>query len=507
MHLQPRLSKSRYLAGLQCSRRLCLGWHDPEPRSEPLAVTVLAVGTDIGIAARLLVPGGILVDEGPDQHAQAVERTKELIGKPDVPAIFEAAFAFNRVLIRADVLERLPSGAWRLAEVKSTTRVKTEHLHDLAIQAYVITGCGIALDQMQLVHVNTSYVRDEDKIDWHAYFTPEDLTDEVRNLLASVPERVAEMHAFLGMPTAPEIRPSGHCFSPFECEFWKRCTANKPSDWIFYLPRLNATTFAELDGNDIESMRDIPSDFPLTPGQQRVVDAAVSGREYISDDLGDALAPLGPPATYLDFETFSPAVPLYAGTSPYQRIPFQWSIHHDDGVGGVRHFEFLANGDVDPRREFAETLLHAINRASGPIIVYSPFEASVLRQVAEFLPALGSNLFALLERICDLLPVVRTNVAHPRFLGSYSIKSVAPALVPAFNYDDLDEIAGGDDASAVFFRLASDQSLSDLNRTRYRQALLTYCSRDTLALLYVHRTLKELSLAIAAIIGVPGLRN
>ena len=251
MRLQPRLSKSRYLAGLQCSRRLWLGWHDPEPRSEPLPGTVLAVGTDIGIAARLLVPGGILVEEGPDQHAQAVARTRELIANPDVPAIFEAAFAFDNVLIRADIFERLPSGAWRLAEVKSTTRVKPEHLDDLAIQAYVITGCGIALEQMQLIHVDTSYVR-ENEIDWPAYFKPEDLTDEVRNLLPSVRERVAEMHAVLGMPTAPEVRPSGHCFSPFECEFWTRCTANKPLDWIFYLPRLHTTTFAELGAKGIE---------------------------------------------------------------------------------------------------------------------------------------------------------------------------------------------------------------------------------------------------------------
>jgi hypothetical protein len=303
------------------------------------------------------------------------------------------------------------------------------------------------------------------------------------------------MHAVLGMPTAPEIRPSGHCFSPFECEFWKRCTANKPSDWIFYLPRLNATTFAQLDGDGIESMRNIPPDFSLTPGQQRVVDAVVSGREYISDDLGDALAPLGPPAVYLDFESFSPAMPLYGGTRPYQRIPFQWSIHYDDGIGDVCHFEFLADGQVDPRREFPETLLQTIDSTSGPIIVYSPFEASVLRDLAEFLPGLASSFFALLERICDLLPVVRTNVAHPGFFGSYSIKSTAPALVPGFNYDDLDEVAGGDDASAVFFRLASDRSLSDLHRGRYRRALLTYCSRDTLALLYVHRRLRELSLS------------
>src|SRR5580704_2376803 len=131
MRPQPRLSKSRYIVGLQCPRRLWLGWHDPEPRSEAEPGTILAVGTDVGVAARLLVPGGVLVEEGPHQHAEAVERTQQLIANPTVQAIFEAAFAFDRVLLRADFLERLPSGARRLAEVKSTTRVKTEHLHDL----------------------------------------------------------------------------------------------------------------------------------------------------------------------------------------------------------------------------------------------------------------------------------------------------------------------------------------------------------------------------------------
>src|SRR5579862_8302541 len=364
MRPQPRLSKSRYITGLQCSRRLWLGWHEPEPRSEPEPGSILAVGTDVGVAARLLVPGGVLVEEGPDQHTEAIERTRALIADPTVPAIFEAAFAFDRALMRADILERLPSGGWRLGEVKSSTRVKPEHLHDLAIQAYVIAGSGLVVEEMQLVHVDTSYVCADAGIDWRAYFAREEVTHEVRDLLPSVPERVAEMHAILAMPTAPEVRPSGHCFSPFACEFWDRCTAGKPSDWIIYLPRLRATRFAELDVSGIESMRDIPPDFPLTPGQQRVVDAMLSGQEFISDGLRDALALLGPPASYLDFETFSPAIPLYAGTRPYQGIPFQWSIHHDDGAGNVRHFEFLADGGVDPRREFAETLIEAINRST-----------------------------------------------------------------------------------------------------------------------------------------------
>ena len=100
---------------------------------------------------------------------------------------------------------------------------------------------------------------------------------------------------------------------------------------------------------------------------------------------------LGPPASYLDFETFSPAIPIYSGTGPYQCIPFQWSLHHDDGADNVRHFEFLATGDVDPRREFAETLLQGLDKPAAPIIVYSSFEATVLR-ILLMLFLIGRNL-------------------------------------------------------------------------------------------------------------------
>jgi hypothetical protein len=195
----------------------------------------------------------------------------------------------------------------------------------------------------------------------------------------------------------------------------------------------------------------------------------------------------------LDFETFSPAIPLYAGTHPYQRIPFPWSMHHDDGAGKVCHFEFLADGDVDPRRAFVDTLIEAISRTTGPIVVYSPFEATVLRALAAILPDLSGPLLAVIDRMADLLPIIRRHVTHPEFLGSNSIKVVAPALVPGFSYDDLGDVADGNDASAVFYRLASDQTLSNDNRSRYRQALLQYCGRDTLALMYVHRALIRLT--------------
>jgi len=452
---------------------------------------VLAVGTEVGIAARQLAPDGVLVDEGPDQHERAVERTRKLMEKSAVPAIFEAAFTFDRIRVRADILERMPGGAWRLAEVKSSTRTKPEHLHDLSVQAHVIAGCGIPIEEMLLIHVDTDYVRGVDGIDWLGYFKRDDVTTEVRELLPLVPGRVAEMHAILGLPDAPEVRPSRHCFLPFECEFWTRCTAKKPADWIFHLPHLRRNQFQALDALGIESMREIPLEFPLNSLQRRVVDAMASGQELVSIDLAEALAPLSPPATYLDFETFSPAIPLYAGTSPYERVPFQWSAHNDDGHEGVEHFEFLADGARDPRQQFAETLLAAIEPLPGPVIVYSPFEASVLRELALHFPDLSPRLLALIDRLQDLLPIVRRHVVSPGFLGSFSIKKVAPALVPSFDYDDLLGVADGSDASAVFYQLASSEPLPDERRADHRRALLAYCARDTLALLMAHQALRS----------------
>ena len=66
------------------------------------AGSILETGIDIGIAALQIVRGGILVEEGPQQHAWAVQRTQELTANPAIRAIFEA-FTFDRILIRRTI--------------------------------------------------------------------------------------------------------------------------------------------------------------------------------------------------------------------------------------------------------------------------------------------------------------------------------------------------------------------------------------------------------------------
>ena len=57
------LTKSRYLAGLQCPRRLWLVVHEPLPYEAPDPGSPMDMGQVIGRKAHLLFPGGVLVSD------------------------------------------------------------------------------------------------------------------------------------------------------------------------------------------------------------------------------------------------------------------------------------------------------------------------------------------------------------------------------------------------------------------------------------------------------------
>jgi len=107
------------------------------------------------------------------------------------------------------------------------------------------------------------------------------------------------MHGVLSLREAPDVRPSRHCFQPHACEFWQRCTTDKP-DWVFYIPRLSSDSFDALELSDVVSMKDVPDNFPLDPKQRRVVDVAKSAKVYRSPKLAEMLELLAPPASYLE---------------------------------------------------------------------------------------------------------------------------------------------------------------------------------------------------------------
>jgi hypothetical protein len=293
----------------------------------------------------------------------------------------------------------------------------------------------------------------------------------------------------------PFAKPGKQCGAPYECEFWDECTEGKPADWVTKLPRLTESQAAELETLEIESIAQIPADFRLTSRQEIIRDVLATGQPFVAPDLARLLHRFRPPTVYLDFEAMMPAIPLYEGTRPYQALPFQWSLHEAGSDGALTHKEYLASGADDPRREFAETLIAALSDADLPIIVYSAYEQSTLKALARHFLDLAPSLNAIIDRLADLLPIVRGAIYHSDFQFSNSIKKVAPALCPGFGYDDLDGIADGSAAAAAFAQLASG-FISDIAEVdRLRAAFLAYCKRDTLAMVEVHRALMDLAVS------------
>jgi hypothetical protein len=380
-----------------------------------------------------------------------------------------------------------------MREVKSSAGLKDHYLDDIALQMYVLAGAGIAVSSIQLLHLNNAYVRGADGVCWPDLFTRLDVAGDVAARFAEVSGSLPAMRACLALADRPDVEPGSQCGTPYGCEFFDQCTANKPEDWIMYLPRLSAPRMSELKALGIESISAIPADFPLTSKQAIIRDATASRQPYVAPDLARLLGGYGPPACYMDFEAMMPAIPLYEGTRPYQTIPFQWSLHAATEDGNLHHRDFLASAEDNPQRRFAETLIEALNAFDGPIIVYSAYEKTRLNELARAFPDLSVSIAAIINRLADLVPIVRGAVYFREFWFSNSIKSVAPALCPGFGYGDLEGVADGLAAAGAFLQLASGAMSDQTEIRQLRTGLLSYCHRDTMALVEVHRALIRLS--------------
>jgi len=451
----PFLSKNRFGAGLQCPKRLFLECYSPE-LSDPPDVSQQAVmdaGIAVGRLARQRFPGGRLIGDGYHQFRAAARATREAIADPSVFAIYEGAFSFDGIAIRADILSRNSDGSFDLVEVKSSTSVKEEHIPDIAIQLYVVEGSRIAIRRACLLHLDNTYVYEGRSYDLDRLFLLEDVTDQARAFVRSeVPKSLREMREALRREEPPKVEIGRQCGNPYRCGFYRHCRAGGPEHHIEQLPRATIELLQSLLEAGIRDIRDIPEDFRgLSPAQQRVRECVVAGQSFVGAGLAATLAAVSYPVYFLDFETFNPGLPIYPGTRPYQVIPFQWSLHVRDSKGHLRHRSFLHSGASDPRRAFSTSLLKAIG-SQGTIVVYSGFEEGIIRQLADTFPKHSDRLLALCDRLLDLLAVVKTYYYHPGFHGSYSIKAVLPAVVPTMGYDDLG-IQEGADASVAFARM------------------------------------------------------
>lgn len=484
-------TRTRYEAGRQCHLRL---WHDlhaphlatGEDRARPSAVTA----AEVRRRARDRFPGGKWAG---GETGEAVAKTGSLAAA-GVPAIFGAAFECDGVVARADVLERLREGGWRLVRVKAAKKIKDRDVKALAFDLWAARQAGFEVRDAGLLVLNGRYRYDGVRLDPGELFRYHTRVEEAEELLPEIAGAVRVMRAVMSAEEAPVIAPGVHCRVPFPCPYFAHCTRDIPSPahGIDELPNLRARRREALEDLGIEEIADIPPDFDLTDRQRTVRQSVVEGRAVVHGDLGRRLDELEPPVRYLDFETYMPPIPRFAGTAPFEVLPFLFSVHTEEPEAAPRHEDYLHEGSDDPRPELTRRLLEALGD-SGSICVYSPYERGILNDLndlARSQPQQAAALAAILNRLYDLLPVVKNTVYHAAFRGSFSLKRTLPALVPGSGYDDL-EVSDGLTAAATYGEVIQHGDEND--RRRVFADLRKYCKRDTLAMVELHRALVALA--------------
>ena len=483
------LSKSKLLYYRQCQKRLWLEIHHHELRVDsPSTKASFATGNEVGDIARQIYDPkekGALINVERDGFATALEQSRELLSSSSRP-IFEAGFSANGGLAFADVMlpaKRAGKRVWRMVEVKSSTSVKGYHRDDTAFQAYIAKSAGVPLASIALAYIDKNWEYPGGG-DYDGLLVEEDLTAEAFSREEEVKSWIADAQKIAAKRKEPGLRTGEHCQEPYECGFYAYCSGQEPQAEVpvNWLPRIQAKVLkAHLaDGSAIE-MRDVPDEL-LNERQLRVKTHTLAGSVYF--DRAGAAADLkgcSLPAYFIDFETIQFAVPRWKGTRPYAQIPFQFSVHRLARTGRLDADGFLDLSGNDPSRKFAEALIAACGER-GPIFVYNAgFEKTRITEVAVRFKRLARELYAINERIIDLLPIAEARYYHPHQQGSWSIKKVLPAIAPDLSYDALNGVQNGGMAMATYLE-AIHPDTAPTRKAEIENQLRAYCGLDTFAM-------------------------
>jgi len=499
------LSKSRYTTFCQCEKALWLKVYKPkEEVMDSDRQTRFENGNKVGDLAMGLFGPYVEVTtlnlDGSQNLDAMVAKTKEEMRK-GTSVICEASFFYEGNYCAVDILCKTDNG-WAIYEVKSVNNPNkdkmTEYSWDIAYQRWLLENNGVNVTGTYLVYLDNTYIR-HGALDLQKLFAIKDMSDLVSEELPKVQDRVDKAMKVLADPTEPILNLGMYCQKPYECEFLNYCIQlhgvpqNEPT--VFDLYRMNFDKQLEHYFAGRVTFDEIHSE-KLSVKQKMQVECTLNGTEHIdSDGINNFLDTLSYPLYFLDFETMNDPVPQYDGTKAYQQVPFQYSLHiQENEKSGYLHKEFLSPSDgSDPRRALAEQLCKDIPMNVCTLAFHKGFECGRLEDLAKAFPDLAEHLMNIRDNIKDLLDPFQSGYYYvPAMGGSFSIKSVLPALFPndpSLNYHNLTSgVQNGNDAMSIFPKI-KDMGPTDAQATR--EALLRYCELDTWAMVKVLEKLKN----------------
>lgn len=487
------------MRGYQCVKSFYLSIHNKErePKPGPELQALFDQGNQVTEFARKhyskKYSDAVLVDNTPWDFSGALKKTKDLLNLKS-KVIFEAAFEYKGCFARVDmIIYNDQTERWHVCEVKSSTKVKDEHLEDLGLQSWILANAGLPIEKLSLIHINNLCTYPNLDL----LLTEVDVTEKLRENYPQISVKLNQIFPHLKSESIPDVDIGAHCMKPNPCVFYDQCFEEKniPAESIFDIPTLKDIKWDLYHKRmiDLFDPRLLETD-DLDEKQKQFLDVLKNkSRRIDKTEVELALQSWTRPLIFLDFETISFAIPKFEGTRPFQQVPFQFSVHFLSELDSVEteHFECLVTDEFDPRKQVAEKLIEIFNQLpqnSSVVAYYSKFESGCLQDLIDYFPEYAERLLQIQKRLVDPLPIFRESIYDYQFKDSFSLKSVAPAILgESASYTGLAVGDGGAAQRAYLKVMKLDTSKSE--KEQIRQNLLHYCKKDTAVLVDLVRWL------------------
>jgi hypothetical protein len=472
------ISKSAFMKAEQCLKHFYLYKNHPNLRDKLSKEKqfIFKRGTDVGIFAQQLFPGGVDVTVGEKRNQELfAQKTKELI-EQGITTIYEATFIHEGLLVMVDIL-RKHEDKWIAYEVKSSLKITETYVKDACFQYYVIKNCLPDLVDFNLLTLNSNYVLNG-KLEIEKLFkTTSIMKDAVKNVSYFI-HKTQQAKLTLEQNKIPNIKVGPHCFQPYDCDFLGLCWKNiGDSSSVFSIGKLSKAAIFEFYNNKIQRIEDIDINKIQNKEIQIQVKAVKENKEQFNSNLiQQFISTVKEPYCSLDIEVWMSAIPYYDGTKSFQQIPFLFSMISEEN-GELKNYSYFKPIEEDLRKDFLERILIETKKFNSILMFDKSLEETVLNQLAELYPEYRSDISDLKSKIIDLAePIRKGNYYHPDMKGNFTLKSIAPLVNQEAGFENLD-IQSGITAMYIYESLLE---LNAIEAEQIKQQLVDYCEMDAL---------------------------
>lgn len=495
-----KLTKTNFLIYKDCAKNAWLKVHKPDIYfAKPLSAFdegIIETGNEVDILARDLFPNGALLED-----RDAFNETMDLM-KSQTPVIYQPVFETNFYKTICDILVWDKNNkVYDLYEVKASNSGENKsakdklYIDDIAFQYLVLKELNIPIGKLNLIRLNNEYIRGAD-LDIRGLFSIEDFTERVLDVVEGVSIEMKNAYEIL----SGEEEPFGPCKCitrgrSAHCTTFSYSNPDIPDYSVHDISRIGSSKskLAELIDSSIFSIYDVPESFPLSEKQENQVMVAQTNKIIIKkEEIKEFLDKISTPISFLDYETFAAGIPRYTGYSPFNQIPFQFSLHIvENEKEEPTHGEFIFTLNKNPDEEFILALKKQLPPEGSIIAWHKSFEIGRNKDLAERNPEHREFIEKINSRFIDLEDIFTNQLfIHPKFKGKTSIKYILPVLAPDLSYKVLD-IQEGATASNTWNQIVSGEYSKEeaLEKTEH---LKTYCKLDTYAMYKIWKYLKEL---------------